>query len=90
MLQNTCPQFKLFCERAFDENRALREENIELKSNLKAAQAALRRQKFFLKHTCLSAAKSDDFISFFKIMLCIIQNLWILMTIHILYWNLVN
>ncbi len=43
MLHSTCSQYKLFFERAidenralWDENRALREENIELKSKLKA------------------------------------------------------
>jgi hypothetical protein len=52
MLQRTCSQFKLL---TIDENRALRdkkrslqEENIELKSKLKAAQAALRRLNFFI------------------------------------------
>jgi hypothetical protein len=58
MLHSTCSQNKLFCERAIDENRALRdenrslrEENIELKGKLKAAQAELRRHNFFIAKT---------------------------------------
>ncbi len=58
MLHSTCSQYKLFYERAIDENRALRdenrslqEENIELKSKLKAAQAELRRHNFFIAKT---------------------------------------
>jgi hypothetical protein len=76
MLHSTCSQYKLFCERAIDENRALRdeyrafrEENIELKSKLKAAQAALRRQNFFIAKTPASVlpltmkkVKGDNFI----------------------------
>jgi hypothetical protein len=76
MLHSTCSQYKLFCERAIDENRALgdensslREENIELKSKLKAAQAALRRHNFFIAKTPASVlpltmkkVKGDNFI----------------------------
>ena len=95
MLQSTCSQFKLFCERAIDENRALRdenralqEENIELKIKLKAVQAALSRHNFFIAKTPASVLPLT--MKQVKIMLCIMLNLCILMTIHTRYWYLVN